>query len=308
MRQHVADLAVLAFADRKHQPDIGALVALQRRIDRTVFDAVDFDALFQFIELALGDLAMGTDAIAPQPAGIGQFEHARQPAVIGQQQQAFGVEIEPADADQPRQAFRQIVEHRRPSFGIGMGGHQPARLVKHEQPRALARRQRLAIDRDDIVGGDIERRRIDHAAVDRDTALHDPFLGVAARGEARPRHHLGDALAGFLFARRPRRTSLVRLALAILAAAAERRALYKDLAVVFVVAAGPIARSIRRLRVAARMFLPGTSAFAGTIKLRPLAKWAITLGTILARARKARTLVAAAVVARFVVTRLVEAR
>src|SRR6266513_1855663 len=34
MRHHVAHLAVLAFADRKHQPDIGALVVLQRRIDR----------------------------------------------------------------------------------------------------------------------------------------------------------------------------------------------------------------------------------------------------------------------------------
>src|SRR5450759_2389287 len=62
-----------------------------------------------------------------------------------------------------------------------MGGHQPARLVKQEQPGALARRQRLAVDGDDIVGGDIERRRIDDAAVDRDAALHDPFLGVAVK-------------------------------------------------------------------------------------------------------------------------------
>ena len=88
MGHDVADLAVLAFADRKHQPDIGALVALQRRIDRAVFDAVDLDALLQFIELRLRHLAMGADAIAPQPAGVGQFERARQPAVIGQQQAA----------------------------------------------------------------------------------------------------------------------------------------------------------------------------------------------------------------------------
>ena len=97
MRHHVAHLAVLAFADRKHQPDIGALVALQRRIDRAVFDAVDLDAFFQLVELALRDLAMGADAITPQPAGVRQFERARQPAIIGEQQQAFGVEIEPAD-------------------------------------------------------------------------------------------------------------------------------------------------------------------------------------------------------------------
>jgi hypothetical protein len=188
-----------------------------------------------------------------------------------------------------------------------MGGHQPARLVKHEQPGALARRQRLAVDRDDIVGGDIERRRVDDAAVDRDAALHDPFLGVAPRGKTCPRHHLGDALAGFLFARGPRRTPLVRLALTVLAAAAERRTFYKDLAVVFVVAAGPIGGSIGGLRIAARMFLPRTAAFAWTIELRPLAKRPITLGTVLARARKTRPLIAAAVLTRFVVTRLVEA-
>src|SRR6266851_10134948 len=177
-----------------------------------------------------------------------------------------------------------------------MGGHQPARLVKHEQPGALARRQRLAVDGDDIIGGDIERRRIDHAAVDGDAALHDPFLGVAARGKPSARHHLGDALAGFLFARRPRRTPLVRLALAVFAATAECRTFYKDLAVVFVVAAGPVGR----WRFAARMFLPGTAALARPLEFRTVSKRAIALGAILARARKARTLVAAAVVARLV--------
>src|SRR6266700_1631656 len=92
MRHHVAHLAVLAFADRKHQPDIGALVVLQRRIDRAIFDAVDLDTPFQLVELGLRHLAMGSDAITPQPAGIGQFERAREPGVIGQQPHALGVE------------------------------------------------------------------------------------------------------------------------------------------------------------------------------------------------------------------------
>src|SRR4051812_46290175 len=83
MRQHVAHLAVLALADRKHQPDIGALVALQRGVDRAVFDAVDLDALFELVELGLGHFAMGAHPVAPQPAGVGQFQRARQPAVIG---------------------------------------------------------------------------------------------------------------------------------------------------------------------------------------------------------------------------------
>src|SRR5258707_10927812 len=263
---------------------------------------------------------MGADAIAPQPAGIGQFEHARQPAIIGEQQQALGVEIEPADADQPRQPLRQIVEHGRPPFGVGMGGHQAARLVRHEQPRALARRQRLAVDGDDIVGGDIERRRIDHAAVDGDGALHDPFLGVAARGQPCPRHHFRNALAGFLFARRPGCPFLeIGLALAILAAAAERRTSGEDFALILIVAARSIGISVKRLRLAARMLLPGAAPFArtlefrtvlavlpGPVELRPLAQRAIALGTILTRARKSRTRLASAILARFVETGLVE--
>src|ERR1700687_6120383 len=188
-----------------------------------------------------------------------------------------------------------------------MGRHQPARLEKHEQPRALARRQRLAVDGDDVVGGDVERRRIDHAAVDRDAALHDPFLGVAARGQPCPRHHLGEPLAGFLFARRPRRAFVeIRRALAIGAAAAERRALGENLAVVLIVAARPIRIAVKRSRLAGRMLLPGTTplspvavaipprtlkfrtVLAGTVELRPLAEWPLTRGTILARPVAAR--------------------
>jgi hypothetical protein len=130
--------------------------------------------------------------------------------------------------------------------------------------------------------------------------LRDPFLGVAARGQPCPRHHLGDALAGFLDARRLRRALLeFRLALAIGAAATERGTFGKDLAVVFIVAARPIVT-----RFAARMFLPIGSTLGPltrTIEFRT-----ILTGTILARTRKPRTLFAATVVARSIKARLVK--
>jgi len=302
MRHHVADFAVLAFADRKHQPDIGALVAppASRRSTPYLMPSTS-TPFFSSSSWPCVTIAMGANAIASQPAGVGQFERARQSAVIGEQQQAFGVEIEPADRDQPRQSFRQVVEHGRPSLGIGMRGHQAARLVEHEQPRALARRQRLAVDRNHIVAGDVERRRVDDAAVDGDAALRDPFLGIAARSEASPRHHLGNALAGLLLwlgARRP----LVEVgrALAIGAAAAERRTFCKNPAVVLVVAARPIFTGF-----VARMFLPigaalgpprvaiaiptrpvefrtVTAILTGPIEFRPFTERAVSLGTILA--------------------------
>ncbi len=57
------------------------------------------------IELLLGDRAEGAHAVAAQPAGGGQFEHALQATIIGDEQQALGVDIEPADGDDARQAF-----------------------------------------------------------------------------------------------------------------------------------------------------------------------------------------------------------
>src|SRR5216684_3635421 len=82
-----------------------------------------------------------------------------------------------------------------------MGRHQAARLVMQEEPGALARRQRRAVDRDAVLGADIDRRRGDDLAVDRDAARRDPGFRRAARGKTRARDHLGDALARSCFAR-----------------------------------------------------------------------------------------------------------
>ena len=137
--EHVAHLAVLALADRKGEPDVRALHAIESGFDGAVADAADGDAGAQGVELLLRHRAMRAHAIAAQPAGCRQFEYARERAVVGQEQQAFGVEVEPADADEARQVFGQALEDGRPALRVGMRRHQPARLVVEEQPRALAR-------------------------------------------------------------------------------------------------------------------------------------------------------------------------
>ena len=45
--QHVPDFAVLALAHGEREPDVGALHAVERRLDRAVADAVDRDAVAQ---------------------------------------------------------------------------------------------------------------------------------------------------------------------------------------------------------------------------------------------------------------------
>src|SRR5262252_17826 len=68
--QHVAHLAVLALADGEGEPDVGTLLALKRRFNRPIPDAIDGDAVAQFIQLALAHPAVGTDTVAPDPSGL----------------------------------------------------------------------------------------------------------------------------------------------------------------------------------------------------------------------------------------------
>ena len=129
MGEHALDLAVLAFAEAERQPDIAALDLVDGRLDRAVEDAVDGDAVLQRVERGLRDRAVGADAVAAEPAGRRQFEDAGEAAVIGEEQEALGVDVEAADGDDARQVRRQRGEDRRPAFGVAGGGDQAFRLV-----------------------------------------------------------------------------------------------------------------------------------------------------------------------------------
>src|SRR5262245_33286122 len=98
MTEHVLDLAVLAFAHGEDEPYVRTLLSLEPRIDRPVMSAVNGDAAAQRVELLLPHAAVRAHAIAAQPAGRRQFERTREPAVVGEQKEALGVEVEAADA------------------------------------------------------------------------------------------------------------------------------------------------------------------------------------------------------------------
>ena len=182
--KHVLDFAVLAFAKTHGDPDIVALGAVERRVDAAVEHAVDGDALLQPVERRLIDVAMGAHAVAAQPAGCRQFEHARKAAVIGQQQQAFGVDVEAADRHDARQAFRQVVENGRAAFRIGVGGHQAGRLVVEPQAGALYAADRHAVDLDAVGQRGVDDGRLQKRAVQPHAAFGNHALDIAARGHA----------------------------------------------------------------------------------------------------------------------------
>ena len=158
--EHVLDLAVLAFAQTHGDPDVGALRLVERRFDRAVEHAVDGDAFLQLVEIGLLDLAMGAHAVAAQPAGRWQLEHAGKAAVIGQQQQAFGVDVEAADGQDARQIFGQIVEDGRAALRVGIGRHQAGRLVVEPEARALDAADRHAVHFDAVGEGHVDDGRV----------------------------------------------------------------------------------------------------------------------------------------------------
>ncbi len=220
------DLAVLALADAHGEPEVVALAAFHARLDRTVLDPVDGQTLIEGCEPRLVDLAEGPDPVAAQPAGRRQFERALDAAVVGEEQQPLGVDVEASDGEHARQMTRQHLEHGRPTVRIALGGHETARLVIEPEARALGRRQGLAVDGDAVAARDVERGAFDDLAVDRDAALVDPVLDLAARAEARTRDDLGDALAGerlVVVARGARAAVVARTARAVEAGAVVAR-------------------------------------------------------------------------------------
>ena len=104
MFEHALDLAVLALAQAHRQPDVGALLAFEPGLDAGVANPVDRHAFAQRVELGLVDRAVRAHAIAPEPGGGGKLQHARQAAVVGQKDQSFAVDVEPADRDDARQS------------------------------------------------------------------------------------------------------------------------------------------------------------------------------------------------------------
>ena len=183
--EDAAHLAVLAFGDRDLDPHVGAGAPLDIGVDRSVTNALDFDALGQLLELLLRDVAIGARAIAALDAGRGQLQLPLEAAVGGQQQQPLGIEVEPPDRHQPRQVVGQAIVDRRPPLGVAFGDQQPGRLVIQEQPRRFGRANGLAID-----GHAAQRRQhggggIEHRAVERDAPFGDHPFDLAPAGDAR---------------------------------------------------------------------------------------------------------------------------
>ena len=123
-----------------------------------------------------------------------QFEISRQAAIVREQQQAFAVQVEPADADHARKPGRQMGKHRRTIFFVAHGGHQTGGLVIQKQARRFRGRQRSAVHENPVVWPNGERRCVQHFSVDAHAPVGNPPFGIAARAQSSACDDLGDAL------------------------------------------------------------------------------------------------------------------
>ena len=103
-----------------------------------------------------------------------------QPAIIGQQQQPFGVHVQTTNRQHAWQVGRQMIEDGLAVLLVTRADDKSARFVVTPKHCRLARRQRLVIHGDDIGRCDVQRRACDHLAIHRDPTFGDTGLSVTA--------------------------------------------------------------------------------------------------------------------------------
>ena len=129
----------------------------------------------------------------PRPAGRRQLHRPRQLAIIGQQQQPLGVEVESPDRENTRHVRRQSAEE---SAGLSSRPSSPAPPACDSATAASApdraggsRPRRCGLSDPTVTAG-----RCQDDAIDRDAAFGDPALRVAAGTKPGTRKPLGDPL------------------------------------------------------------------------------------------------------------------
>ncbi len=118
----------------------------------------------------------------------------REVAVIGEDQQPFGVGVEPTNREHPRLGGHEVGDDR-PSLRVGEGGHHAPRLVQQVVDETGSDCERRAVDLD-AIDFDVDSATEDgDVAVDGDSAVGDQLLAGAAAAQAPLREHLLEAVA-----------------------------------------------------------------------------------------------------------------
>ena len=158
------------------------MLAIQRDAHRLKFLALNLDPLAQGRQAGIIGAAIHPHAIFAQPAGRGQFQLAFERAIIGQQQQPFGIQIKPPHAHHARHVGGQGIVNCGAALLVAGGSDQARGLVIKPQARRFGRGQGRAIYGDAVLWAHIQRGARDHLAIHGHAAGGNQRLGFAAAG------------------------------------------------------------------------------------------------------------------------------
>jgi len=204
---HIADLPGLPFVNRnRHEGLIGPRPqpafddAHHRR--RRAF-ALDPHAAAHPVQAVLGRFAAHAGVVLPFDLVLRVEQLLGEGSVVGQQQQPFGVVVQPPHRVDVFGDLRQQVEHGGAPLGVLPRRHVAAGLVEQDVAMPAGDADALAVDADVVAAGLGPRPELeDGGAVHRDPALRDERLGRAPRGDARRREDLLKPFAGLFIGHR----------------------------------------------------------------------------------------------------------
>jgi len=102
-------------------------------------------------------------------------------AVVGEEQQTFGVVVEAADGENPHPKALEKVGHDGAPFGVLQGGDIPHRLIEKNVHALLVNGDRFAVDGNGVPGGvGLGAQLGDRRTVHRDAPVGDHPLGLPA--------------------------------------------------------------------------------------------------------------------------------
>ena len=129
LREHAANLAVLAFAQRDPQPGAGPLLLDRFDAPRLDLAVAEVNPLEQLLQIVARWLAGDLHEIGLSDAETRMHEPIGQIAVVGEQQQSFAVLVEPAHGVDPLGDLGHQVDGARPAGGVAVGAQVAARFV-----------------------------------------------------------------------------------------------------------------------------------------------------------------------------------
>ena len=178
---HLPHLTVPPFAHR----DAQVAGAERLHVGRPGLLAVDDDAFLKAIEIVVVGHAEDPRLVHARHAVTRMGQLRGEVAVVGQDEQPFGIVVEASDRVDVVAHAPQQIDHRRPPLGIGPRRDVAARLVQQEVEAALGELDAAAVHADVIAGGvGLRPEFANRRAVDGHASVEHQLLGGAPRGDA----------------------------------------------------------------------------------------------------------------------------